>query len=386
MGRTVSAGLHGHPLDHRRRIAAHATALLGSIERPGDLAQRGAVAIAVAVAVAVAGNATSGELGGDLGEHGPIMSTGCDSGAGLHPRAGRCQTAPMSFGIVHPGAMGSSLGAALVAQGHEVMWASEGRSAATRARAEADGLVDVGSLAALVDRVTTLVSVCPPGDASAVAADVTAAGFTGVYVDANAIAPATARRIEALVHDAGATFVDGGIIGPPARHRGLTVLYLSGATEPCARLAEAFGEGPVMTQRVAGSAGAASAVKVAFAAWTKGTSALLLAARALAEAEGVTEGLDHAWSVLTPELVERLPVTAAGTAPKAWRFVGEMQEIAAAFEDAGLPGGFHHAAASIYEALAGLRDADDVDTLDVLRRLVGPPEATGAAEAGRVGA
>ncbi len=288
----------------------------------------------------------------------------------MHPVAGGCQTAPVSFGVVHPGAMGSSLGAALVAEGHEVMWASEGRSEATNARARADGLVDVGSLAALVERVSTLISVCPPGEASAVAADVTAAGFTGVYVDANAVAPATARHIEALVLDAGATFVDGGIVGPPARHRGLTVLYLSGAAEPCTRLAEAFGEGPVMTHRVAEPAGAASAVKMAFAAWTKGTSALLLAARALAEAEGVTEGLDHAWSVLTPELAERLPVTVAGTAPKAWRFVGEMQEIAAAFEDAGLPGGFHLAAASIYEALADLRDVDEVDTLDVIQRLV----------------
>jgi 3-hydroxyisobutyrate dehydrogenase-like beta-hydroxyacid dehydrogenase len=277
----------------------------------------------------------------------------------------------MSIGILHPGAMGASIGAALVGAGHEVLWASEGRSAATRARADADGLVDVGSLGDLVARSDTIVSVCPPSEALSVARDVAALGFAGVYLDANAVAPETARAIAAIVGEAGADVLDGGIIGPPARHRGLTVLYLSGDPARSDAVAARFDGGPLETLHVGDEPGAASAVKMAFAAWTKGTSALLLAVRALAETEGVVEGLDHAWSKLTPELADRLPVTAKGTAPKAWRFVGEMREIAATFEAAGLPGGFHAAAAEIYGALADLRDRDDIGVDDVMRRLRG---------------
>ncbi|MEZ5247243.1 MAG: DUF1932 domain-containing protein [Acidimicrobiales bacterium] len=276
----------------------------------------------------------------------------------------------MSIGILHPGSMGTSLGAALVGAGHEVVWASQGRSPATQERAEADALHDVGTLDALVGRSDTIISVCPPGDALAVARDVAALGFSGVYLDANAVAPQTARTIAATVGAGGALALDGGIVGPPARHAGLTVLYLSGDRARSDAVAALFASGPLETHHVGDEPGAASAVKMAFAAWTKGTSALLLAIRALAEIEGVVEGLDHAWSTLTPELVDQLPRTARGTTPKAWRFVAEMHEISATFDAAGLPAGFHQAAAEIYGALTDLRDRDDIEVDDVVRRLV----------------
>ena len=276
---------------------------------------------------------------------------------------------PMTIGILHPGAMGTSLGGALVGAGHEVVWASEGRSDATRARAEADGLVDVGTLSELVARTDTVVSVCPPGEALAVARSVAGFGFTGTYVDANAVAPATARAIADVVADGGARAIDGGIVGPPARHAGLTVLYLSGQRAHSDAFAAHFAGTPLETHHVDERIGSASAVKTAFAAWTKGTSALLLAVRALAAREGVVDGLDHAWSTLTPELHDRVTATARGTAPKAWRFVDEMHEIASAFDSAGLPSGFHQAAASIYAAMADLRHETDADLTDVMARL-----------------
>jgi len=278
----------------------------------------------------------------------------------------------MSIGIIHPGAMGSSLGAALSAGGHTPHWASDGRSQATRTRAGGDGLVDVGTLRALTNTCDIIISVCPPAEAVNVAESVAALSFTGMYLDANAVSPATARTIAGRVESAGATFVDGGIIGPPARHAGLTVLYLSGEAARCDAIAARFEGSPLATHLVGAEPGAASAVKMAFAAWTKGTSALLLAVRALAEAEGVTEGLDHAWSVLTPELIDRFPATVRGTAPKAWRFAGEMREIASTFDHAGLPGGFHEAAAEIYEALSDLRDYPDATEADVIQRLTEP--------------
>ena len=126
-------------------------------------------------------------------------------------------------GVLHPGAMGSAVGAALRAQGHEALWASEGRSAATAARAQAAAMRDAGTVAAVLGRAEVVLSICPPHAALETAE--LAAGFEGVYVDANAVSPDTARAAQAAV---GGRFVDGGVIGPPPAQRGTTRLYLSG--------------------------------------------------------------------------------------------------------------------------------------------------------------
>ena len=107
-----------------------------------------------------------------------------------------------------------------------------------------------------------------------------------------------------------------------------------------------------------------------YAAYTKGASALLLAIRTLAEAEGVTEALLAEWSRSQPGLAERSERSAQAVSPKAWRFAGEMREIAATFEAANLPGGFHQAAAAVYERLANLKNADDARIADVVQRLM----------------
>jgi 3-hydroxyisobutyrate dehydrogenase-like beta-hydroxyacid dehydrogenase len=267
-----------------------------------------------------------------------------------------------TIGLLHPGQMGSSLGAAAKTAGYRVIWCSEGRSAATRARAEREGLQDVHGLEQLVAQSETIVSVCPPSAALHVADAVASLGFTGLYVDANAVAPETARRIARRVQQGGASFVDGGIVGPPARVRGSTLLYLSGKC--AAQVAHVFADSVLETHVLGPEPGEASAVKMAFAAWTKGNSALLLAVRALAHAEGATAGLLHAWSRLAPDLTARSEATAKNTAPKAWRFVGEMHEIAATFDAAGLPAGFHQAAAEIYKRLADFKDRDTDVTLE----------------------
>jgi len=252
-----------------------------------------------------------------------------------------------AVGLLHPGAMGAALGAGLRGAGHDVSWTSAGRSAATKERAGAAGLHDAGSLEALVARSEVVLSVCPPHAAEEVAQAVTAAGFTGTYVDGNAVAPATARRIGEQV--APVRFVDGGIVGPPPHRAGTTRFHLSG--DGADDVAALFGGTAVEARVHPGGPGAASAVKVCFAAWTKGTAALLLAIRALADAEGVTDGLLAEWATSLPDLASRSDA-AAGTAPKAWRFVGEMEESARAFADAGLPGGFSQAAAEVYASLA----------------------------------
>ena len=260
----------------------------------------------------------------------------------------------MTIGLLHPGAMGASVGAAARAGGARVLWASDGRGAETRARAQEADLTDAGTVRAVADGSAILLSVCPPSAALDVARAVAALDFRGTFVDGNAVAPATARAIGEVVTRAGARYVDGGNIGPPARRPGTTRLYLAG---PDAGTVAAIFEGTALEAIVLdGPPGAASALKMAYAAWTKGTAALLAAIRALAVAEGVDAALLQEWKRSLPDLPARAETSIATSAPKAWRFVGEMEEIAATFAAAGLPGGFHQAAADVYERMTRYKD------------------------------
>lgn len=249
--------------------------------------------------------------------------------------------------------MGSSVGAAARASGAKVLWCSDGRSEASWRRAKEDELIAVRSLKELVDACDVLISVCPPDAALRVAGSVAELEFRGLYVDANAVSRATAQAIDAVVTRAGASFVDGGILGPPARPGRSTLLCLSG--ERAEDVAALFRGSPLEPNMVGAVAGQASALKMAFAAWTKGSMALLIAVRALAEAEGVSEALLRSWARLSPELAQRSEQAALGAAPKAWRWVGEMREIAASFESVGLPADFHTGAAKLYERLEAFK-------------------------------
>ncbi len=226
---------------------------------------------------------------------------------------------------------------------------AEGRSPESTERAVGAGLSDAGSLPELTSAANVIISVCAPDAAERLASDVADTGFDGLYVDANAVSPQTARQIGSRF----ANYVDGGIVGPPPTRPGITRLYLSGDQGPA--VAALFDTTPVETRIVGREAGAASAVKMCFASWTKGTSALLLAIRALAEAEGVSDALLGEWATSLPEVRTRSDGVAAATGPKAWRFEGEMLEIAATFAAAGLPDNFHLGAAEVYRRMAPLR-------------------------------
>jgi len=258
-----------------------------------------------------------------------------------------------TIALLHPGEMGAAVGACLAERGLKVVWVSAGRSPATRGRAEAAGLEDIGSLERALAAAPVVLSVCPPHGALALAREVARAGFLGTYVDANAIAPETAREVARCVEAAGAAFVDGGIIGPPPGPGKSTRLYLSGAR--AAEVAAMFARTRLPAAVLDGGAGAASALKACYAAWTKGATALLAAIRTLARHEGVEETLLAEWRLSQPELPRRSEAILAN-ARKAWRWIGEMEEIAASFEAAGLPGGFHLAAAEVYRRLEDFKD------------------------------
>jgi 3-hydroxyisobutyrate dehydrogenase-like beta-hydroxyacid dehydrogenase len=231
-----------------------------------------------------------------------------------------------TVGLLHPGDMGAAVGGCLVSVGHEVLWDPAGRSRATTGRALAAELTGV-AFSRLIARSSVILSICPPHAALDVAHQVAAAGYSGCYVDANAISVGTAEAVSAIVAAAGATYVDGGIIGPPPEVAGHTRLYLSGPqaneVRPLfsrSRLDARIAEGPLY---------AASSLKMAYAAWTKGSSALLLAARALARAGGVERTLIAEWQLSQKALGEQSERSASAAASKGWRWVAEMEEIAA---------------------------------------------------------
>jgi 3-hydroxyisobutyrate dehydrogenase-like beta-hydroxyacid dehydrogenase len=181
--------------------------------------------------------------------------------------------------------------------------------------------------------------------------------FTGIYVDANAVSRATAEHIGEIVTKAGASFVDGGIIGAPVKQAGTTRLYLSGIHAP--EVAELFSASMLDARAIGEEPGAASALKIVYAAWTKCSDGLILAIRALAAEEGVDQALLEEWKISQPDLERRSIRAAAVATPKAWRYVGEMREIAATFEAVGLPSGFHSTAADLYERLTAFKDRTD---------------------------
>jgi 3-hydroxyisobutyrate dehydrogenase-like beta-hydroxyacid dehydrogenase len=263
----------------------------------------------------------------------------------------------VSIGVLHPGEMGATVAAELAARGHRVLWASAGRGPETARRAARARLQDVGTLAALTARSDVVLSVCPPHAALDLASAVER--FSGLWVDANAISPGTASAVAARIEAAGATFVDGAIVGPPPHRAGTTRLYLSGSAAP--RVASLF-DGTALEAVVVGERiGAASAIKMAYAAWTKGSQALLLAARSLARAEGVDEALVAEWELSQPDLSERCELAAAAALRHGWRWAGEMEEIALALARHDLPAGFHESAAQLYARVPRVEDAASGD-------------------------
>ena len=185
-----------------------------------------------------------------------------------------------------------------------------------------------------------------------------------------------------MVGASGASFIDGGIIGPPPIAPGKTRLYVSGAQREA--IAAPFAGSNLDAVALDGGIGAASALKMAYAAWTKGSTALIAAVCALAQAEGVEDSLIAEWKLSQPSLLRETEAV-PGKVRKAWRWVAEMEEIAATFAAAELPDGFHLAAAEIYSRLAAFKDATAPPSLDEVTAALRVPQTPTSPWRGEVG-
>jgi len=273
------------------------------------------------------------------------------------------------IGILHPGEMGISVAACAIKSGHQVYWTSQGRSDKTRTRAEKYELLEIRELLKFCETCEIILSICPPHAAEDVTESVIEAGFKGVYLDANAISPQRAIKIGQMLEANDIQFVDGGIIGGPAWTLKGTRLYLSG--DYSEEIASCFANGPLETKIIGIEIGKASGLKMCYAAYSKGTTALLSAILATAESLGVRGELYEQWDLDEKSFSEQVDRRVTRVTGKAWRFEGEMREIAETFREAGLPQGFHEAAAEIYRRMAKFKNSNETPSLnDVLNALL----------------
>ena len=257
-----------------------------------------------------------------------------------------------TVGVMSPGDMGSGVGGILVRSGLRVITSLKGRSEASSTRAAEQGIVDVGSLDDVVASSDLMLSILVPSEALAFAASaaesIVRTNSHVAFADCNAVSPATGVKIGKIITAAGGMFIDAGIIGGSPRTGAIPRFYASG--EHAGILAELDGKGisvPVMR----GAAGRASGLKMLYAALTKGTAALHASTLMAAKSLGLFDDLIHEL-----EQSQSGTLTAMGRvnsiSAQAFRWIGEMEEIASTFEDAGVTPNIHAGAAETFQKIS----------------------------------
>ncbi|MGW2599993.1 DUF1932 domain-containing protein [Streptomyces klenkii] len=275
-----------------------------------------------------------------------------------------------TVGILHPGSMGAAVAACAATNAASIVWCEAGRSPASAARAAQFGLTSVATLSELADRSDIVISLCPPVAAEDVARDVAALGFTGVYVEANAISPERAQRIAALLAP-DATVVDGGVVGSPPLGGKTPTLYLSGPADATERIEALFASTAVRTAVLGTEVGKASALKLAYASFQKTSRVLVALAIGMAREHGVDQELIEVASRRTDSYLSE-PQYVAKTAARAWRWGPELEEAADALVAAGLPPEMLRAAAATLARWNDAKDAHELTLTDALDRLAQP--------------
>lgn len=261
--------------------------------------------------------------------------------------------------ILSPGDMGHAVGRVLVDHGLQVVTCLRGRSVRTHSLAERVGIAALPDYAALVRQSDIILSILVPAQAENAARTVARAlretGATPLYVDCNAISPDTVRRVGEIITTAGGRFADASIIGGPPRDGRVPRMYTSG---PGATAFAALGNYGLDIRVMGDRVGDASALKMCYAALTKGLTALcttlLVGARRLGISEALAEELRSSQSALYEMMRQGVPAMPM----KARRWIGEMEEIAATFAGVGLTDKIHLGAAEMYRLVAATPLAD----------------------------
>lgn len=273
--------------------------------------------------------------------------------------------------ILMPGDMGHGIGRALREHGHDVVTCLAGRSERTQGLAAAAGLRDLPDLETLVREAGLVLSILPPADAPAQAEMIVAAmrktGAAPVYVDCNAISPGTAEKVGEIITGANAPFIDAGIIGLAPGKGGRCRIHVSG---PDTRPMEALDGKGFEVVPLGEGIGRASALKMCYAALTKGTWTLHTAVLMAGESLGVAPELYNEFGISQQDALEAMRARVPALPADSGRWIGEMEEIAATFAQAGAPSGFHEGAAEVFRLLSRTPFAEETrETMDTSRTL-----------------
>ncbi|MEM7347917.1 MAG: DUF1932 domain-containing protein, partial [Chloroflexota bacterium] len=264
-----------------------------------------------------------------------------------------------TVGIVSPGDMGGTVGRVLIEHGLRVIACLEDRSERTRNLATQAGIEAVDSFHTLVEQADIILSILVPAQAKEaaqqIASIVAKSHADTIYVDCNAIAPQTTREINQIITEAGGTFIDASIIGPPPHKPGDTRFYTSG---PRAEIFAELNEFGLDVRVLGAEIGQASAIKMCYAALTKGLTALASELLIASEALNVSQPLAAEFEMSQPQLYQRLARQVPRVPAKSRRFVGEMEEIAATFESVGLTPNILTGAADMYRFIGSTPFAD----------------------------
>ncbi len=279
--------------------------------------------------------------------------------------------------IISPGDMGHAVGRMLGLHGLEVITCLANRSERTKQLAAKGGIRDYPTMAEMLERADIVLSIVPPGLAAQAAGEVAESmsnsGFCPPYADCNAVSPEMAKAMAKRISDAGADFIDGGILGPPPNEtRNSTRFYFSGAQ--AGLLSELDGKG-IIVRQLGPEIGRASGIKMCYAALTKGTHALQTAVITLAEALGLTEEVTHEFQTSQEASYKQITSSAPRLPVVAWRYIDEMKQIAQTFEAAGVTPKFHEGAVAVYSHLATTPLADQA--LETMNKNLSPQEAAG---------
>jgi L-threonate 2-dehydrogenase len=270
----------------------------------------------------------------------------------------------ITVAVMAQGTMGAGVGKRLGECGAEVRTLLSGRSEASAGRAKAAGMKPVADERQLLYGADYFLSILPPDQAEALAARLAPAlqslPAKPVYVDCNAISPQTAKRVAAIIEPTGAAFVDGGIIGGPPRIGYSPAIYTSG---PQAERTKEINDYGIDWRIIEGPVGAASGLKMSYAGITKGTTAIAAAMLLGAARFGCAEALIAELQSSQPEMLKRMQRGIPGMYDKAYRWVGEMQEISDFLDANASSAEMYRGIAGLYQYLAAA-EAEDKPSVD----------------------
>ena len=273
--------------------------------------------------------------------------------------------------ILNPGDMGHAVGRALGKGGLNVITCLRGRSDRTMGLAQKARITDVASLEDLVRQADLVLSILVPAEAVNVARQVAAAlaasGSDTAFADCNATSPMTAQKMEPIITAAGGRFIDASIIGGPPRNGSSPTFYASGPDTDI--IAELDGKG-IDVRPIGDAIGRGSAIKMCYAALTKGRSSLNVAVLTATEALGLSKELKEQLLESQPDVYAAMESQVPGLPADSLRWIGEIEEIADTFEHAGLTPNFHRGAAEVFRLLSGTPFAQETrETIDRSRTL-----------------